>query len=106
MPKLKERSKPLPGVHEFSENIEGTHVGLSGSGSHTPSSEYILMGIGFLLFAFSALFWLVIFSIPFIFAYWYAIRPLLSHWTPINTFGALIALGLISFIYLIATWGK
>ena len=34
MSKLKERSKPLPGVHEFSENIEGTHVGLSGSGSH------------------------------------------------------------------------
>jgi len=34
MTKLKERSKPLPGVHEFSGNIKGTHVGLSGSGSH------------------------------------------------------------------------
>jgi len=32
MPKLKER-KPLPDVHEFSENIEGTHVGPSGGGS-------------------------------------------------------------------------
>lgn len=34
MTKLKKHSKPLPGVHEFSGNIEGTHVGLSGSGSH------------------------------------------------------------------------
>jgi len=39
MSKLKERSKPLPGVHEFSENIEGTHVGPSGSGSHTDNEQ-------------------------------------------------------------------
>ena len=68
--------------------------------------EYLLMGIGCLVFSFSALLWLVILSSPFIFAYWYAIRPLLSHWTPMNTFGVLMALGFISFIYLIATWGK
>ncbi len=68
--------------------------------------DCLFMSIGFLMFSACVLFWIAVLASPFVFAYWWYLKPLLSSWTPMHTFGALLALGLTSFIYLIATWGK
>ncbi len=67
--------------------------------------EIILMGIGGLMFAFAVLFWLGILASPLIFVFWFAIKPMLADWSALNTFGLLMAFGIVGFIFLVATWG-
>ncbi len=67
--------------------------------------EHVLLGIGGLFFAASILFWFAVFASPFIFVYWSVIQPMLPQWSVLNTFGLLLAVGLVSFILLVATWG-
>jgi len=72
----------------------------------TSCFERVLIGIGCLLLAASLLFWLVVLSGPFIVVYLYLLLPRLADWTAMDTFGALIALGFVSLVYLVVTWGK
>jgi len=64
------------------------------------------MGIGGLILAASLLFWIVVLFGPFIAVYFYLLLPRLADWTAVDTFGALIALGFVSLVYVVATWGN
>ncbi|KKM76011.1 hypothetical protein LCGC14_1384470 [marine sediment metagenome] len=67
--------------------------------------EIILMGIGGLMFTFSVLFWLGILASPLIFVFWYVIKPMLADWSALNTFGVVMAFGIVSLFLIIVTWG-